>query len=97
MSELKILAAEAALQKMAQGSHFSICTINMIVQMFGLKPDREAMAILSTLHCVDYNQMRPELLQALPELIATVLKSPSFDAFRLNIIANGKALQIVKN
>ena len=97
MSQLKILAAEAALKKMAQSSHFSICTIRTIVEMLNLKPDREAMSILATLHCVDYNQMRPELLQALPELIATVLQSPSFDAFRLNIISDGRSLKVVKN
>lgn len=97
MSQLKLMAAEAALKKMVQSSHFSICTIDTIAQMMDLKPDRDAYAILRTLHCVDYNQMSPELLQALPELIATVLQSPSFDAGRLNIVSSGASLRIIKN
>lgn len=97
MSDLKLLAAQAALTKMLSDSYFRVCTIEKIVEMNGLKPDREAMAILQTLHCVHYNQMPPELLNALPELIARVLHSPSFDASRLNIIETGTGLKLVKH
>lgn len=97
MSDLQVMAAEAALKKMVDSSHFSICTLDKIIEMMGVKPDREAYRILSTLHCVDYNQMRPELLQALPDLIATVLRSPSLEASRINIVSDGKALRIIKH
>lgn len=73
MSDIKVLAAEAALQKMLKGGHFSICTIDKIVDMLSIKPAREEYDILRTLHCVDYNQMQPELLEHLPTLIMRVL------------------------
>ena len=97
MSELKAMAAEAALKKMVQDKHFSICTLDTIVSMMDVKPDREAYNILRTLHCVDYNQMSPELLRALPDLIATVLRSPSFESSRVNIVSDGTGLQIIKH
>lgn len=97
MSELKVMAAEAALKKMVQGSHFSICTLDTIIKMMEVNPDRDAYNILHTLHCVDYNLMPPELLQALPDLIATILRPPSFDASRINIVADGKGLRIIKH
>lgn len=97
MSDLKVMAAEAALKKMVQSSHFSICTLDTIIKMMDVKPDRDAYSILHTLHCVDYNQMRPELLQALPDLIATVLRSPSLEASRINIVSDGTSLRIIKH
>jgi hypothetical protein len=97
MSELKIMAAQAALTKMVASSHFSICTIDTICKMLGVKPDREAYEILHTLHCVDYNQMPPQLLQALPELIHRVVNSPAFDASRINIVQEGAALRLIKH
>lgn len=62
MTDLKMLAAQAALQKMFDQDYFSICTIDNIAKMMGVKPNREAYQILHTLHCVDYNQMPPALL-----------------------------------
>ena len=91
------MAAEAALKKMVQDRCFSICTLDTIIQMMDIKADREAYQILRTLHCVDYSQMSPELLQELPELIATVLRSPTFDASRINIVADGHGLRLVKH
>lgn len=95
-TDLKLLAAQAALTKMVSQSYFSICSIDKIVEMLGVKPDREAYAILSALHCVDYNQMPPELFQELPNLIARIVQSPSFDASRINIVGSGTGLRIVK-
>ncbi len=96
-AQIKLLAAQAALQKMLSSSHFSICTIDRIIEMMGLKPDREAYEILHTLHCVDYNQMPSELVDELPTLIHRVLASPSFEASRLNIINQAGGLALVKH
>lgn len=96
-SSIKLLAAQAALQKMLSGSHFSICTMDRIIEMMGLKPDREAYDILHTLHCVDYNQMPAELIEELPTLIHRVLASPTFEASRLNIISKAGGLALVKH
>jgi hypothetical protein len=97
VSDLKVMAAEAALKKMVQSDYFDICTIDKITKMMDVKPDRDAYQILSTLHCVHYNQMRPELLQVLPDLIATVLRSPSFEASRINIVMDGNRIRLIKH
>jgi len=91
------MAAEAALQKMLSDKHFSICTMDRIIDMLGIKPDKEAYSILSTLHCIDYNAMRRELIEALPDLIHRVLQSPSFEASRINIVESGNVLTLVRH
>ncbi len=97
MSQLQLMAAEAALQKMLSDKHFSICTMDRIIDMLGIKPDKEAYSILSTLHCIDYNAMRRELIEALPDLIHRVLQSPSFEASRINIVESGNVLTLVRH
>lgn len=97
MTQLQLMAAEAALAKMVSDKRFSICTIDTIADMMGLVPDREAYAMLRTLHCVSFDQMRPELLAALPDLIAKVLQSPTFEAGRLNIVPAGNGLRVISN
>lgn len=97
MSQLQLMAAEAALQSMLSGKHFSICTIDKITEMLGIKPDKEAYSILATLHCIDYNTMRRELLEALPDLIHKVLQSPAFEASRINIVESGNVLKLVRH
>lgn len=97
MSQLQLMAAEAALQKMLSEKHFNICTMDRIIDMLGIKPDKEAYSILSTLHCIDYNAMRRELIEALPDLIHRVLQSPSFEASRINIVESGNVLKLVRH
>lgn len=96
MPDVKLLAAEAALRKMLQCGHFSICCVSDIVEMLEIVPDRDTMSILKTLHCVDYNQMSPDLLAELPTLIHRVLNSPRFDASRINILESNGQLKLVK-
>lgn len=94
--DIKILAAEAALRKMLQGSHFDICCIKNVAEMLEIIPDRETMNILKTLHCVDYNQMSPDLLAELPTLIHRVLNSRRFDESRITILESNGQLKLVK-
>lgn len=96
MNDIKLMAAQAALTKLVQGGHFSICTIDKIAKMLSVKPEREAYQILSALHCVDYNQMSPELMAELPNLISRVLQSPSFEASRINIVSSGTFMRLVR-
>jgi hypothetical protein len=96
-NEIKMMAAQAALRKMVEGNYFDICTIDNIVKMLDVKPDRDTYQILHTLHCVHYNQMPAALLERLPELIHTVLTSPAFDASRINVVSNGRGLRLIKN
>jgi len=97
MSDIKVMAATAALQKMLTQKYFDICTIDNIIKMLGIVPDREAYSILHTLHCVDYDQMQPELLEQLSVLIMRVLDSPRMDTSRINIVNDGRCLRLVKH
>jgi hypothetical protein len=96
-TEIKMMAAQAALRKMVEGDYFSISVIDRITQMLDVKPDRDAYQVLHTLHCVSYNQMPPELLKQLPELIHKVLTSQAFEASRINVVSNGSSLRLVKH
>lgn len=96
MGDFKMMAAEASLKKMFGERYFSICTLDAIIEALGLHPPRQLYAELRTLHCVDYGDMSSDLLLMLPEKIAEVLRSPSFDASRLNIVSDGRALRLVK-
>lgn len=96
MPDVKVLAAEAALRKMIQSGHFDICCIRNVCEMLDIVADRDSMKILTTLHCVDYNQMSPDLLAELPTLIHRVLNSPRFDASRINILESNGQLKLVK-
>ena len=93
---IKMMAAQASLQKLVSQGHFSICALDTIAEMLGVKPEREAYQILRTLHCVDYNQMSKELLAELPDLIARVIQSPSFEASRINIVSADTSLKIIR-
>lgn len=94
---LKLLATQAAIEKMFSGSYFDICTIDNVVKMMGLKPDREAYQILRTLHCVHYNQMPRELIEELPMLIHRVLTSPALESSRLNIVSDSHGLAVIRH
>jgi hypothetical protein len=67
--KLKQMAAIAALNKMMKQGHFSICTIDSVGKALGVSVQCESYSILSTLHCVDFLDMPPELRSAIPELI----------------------------
>lgn len=97
MDEIKMMAAEAALRKMVSGNYFDICTIDNIIKMLELIPDRTVYSVLKSQHCVHYNQMPDRLLKQLPELIAAVLASPAFDASRINLVSASGGLRLVSN
>jgi len=73
MTYLEELAAQAALNKMFRGGYFSICTLDDVLKMGSIIPDRKAYAILHTLHCVDFKDMPDELRSEIPELIRQCL------------------------
>lgn len=74
MDTTQELAAKAALNKMMKDGHFSICTIDSILKMAKIVPDRRAYEILHTLHCVNFKDMPRELYQQIPTLIRECLQ-----------------------
>ena len=56
-------ALKVALKKLFTDSHFSICTIDKLVEMRRIVPDRSVYQIMASVHCADYKQMSPEFRQ----------------------------------
>lgn len=74
MNVIEQLAIETALANMVKNGRFSICTIREILQLTStVCGDQQALKTLELLHCVNFADMPPELLHALPSLIQKVL------------------------
>ena len=85
MSDLKQLAALTAINDMLSGNSPSICTIDKVGELLGINPKvaADAYRTLSTLHCISYSKMPPELREAIPGLITDCLgvtPTPQFKA-----------------
>ena len=73
--EVKQLVVSTALNKLFTSSHFSICTIDRVLEVLDRKGLRSpAYAQLHALHCVDYQDMPEELRTVLPHLVNEALK-----------------------
>lgn len=85
LANVHLLAAQAALNKMFSQGYFSICTLDTILKMTYTIPDKTCYDILHTIHCVQYNELAPELRRGLPALIGAVLKMDglTFERFRV--------------
>lgn len=59
---------------MFEDSYFSICGFDKIVAIVGARRNTDAYKLLSTLHCVDYAKMPPELRAKIPELVNECLR-----------------------
>lgn len=90
MDDIDAAIIETALRKMLADNHFSICTLDNIIKMTGVKPDPEAYKRLHVLHCVHFNAMPPTVIEALPDLIRRVLNGPTLD---IDSIFRGPALR----
>jgi len=73
------LMVKAALANMVRKGWFSICTIDEILAATRAIPDRDAMARLRLLHCVNFSDMDPELRKQLPALIRQALAGVELD------------------
>lgn len=85
MGKLKVLAAKVSLKTMLNDTCFDICTIRNCLVLMGKDEHPkhgavgDAMAVLKTLHCVNYRDMEPELREHIPALINIVLADePTF-------------------
>lgn len=93
MDDIQKMAASAALEKMVKDGYVSICTIDKILTMSGGIPNRRDYEILSTLHCVSFRDMQPELLRGLPVIIMRVLNSEGLE-FNLGLACKEKMIDI---
>ena len=69
-SDTTLMIAEVAIANMfKESNHFSICTVDNICAALGRKPNDYVYKQLKMLHCVDYNQMPPQLVAQLPNMV----------------------------
>ena len=69
---------EQALNNLFTESSFSICTLRDIGKLVGVNPEQHPnYQLLRALHCVNYADMSPEILQELQQRVAECLR-PQF-------------------
>jgi hypothetical protein len=73
MNDMQRMAAETAMKHMITKGWVDICAIRKILEMTGGIPPREDLQVLELLHCVNFNEMTPELLRGLPLILQRVL------------------------
>lgn len=73
MNDMQRMAAETAMKHMLVKGWVDICAIRKILEMTGGVPPREDLQVLELLHCVNFNEMTPELLRGLPLILQRVL------------------------
>ena len=67
--ELRVMAAEVALNQMFSGKHFDICAVRGACEALGATLTPDADAILRPLHCVNWDQIPPGLKAEIPNLL----------------------------
>lgn len=75
MDAVKAMAVNVALKNMFSRGYFDICTINKILKLTNVVPRSEDYDLLNALHCCDFKDMPPELLQGLPVIVQRVIGS----------------------
>lgn len=77
MNAIQLEVARMALNKMMEGNHFSICTVDNILQITKGVPQKEDYDTLRLLHCVDFRDFTPVMREEFPKLLQRVLESPT--------------------
>ena len=68
-----------AVDELFKKKHFSICTVDAIGKMLGVNPEQSPKyKFLSGLHCVDYADMRPDVLAGIQQAVVECLR-PNFN------------------
>lgn len=67
--ELRVMAAEVALNKMFSVKHFDICAVREACEALGATLTPDAEAILRPLHCVNWDQIPPAIKDEIPHLL----------------------------
>lgn len=68
--DIQVQATAHALQKMIDGNHFSVCTIDNCRKMCGIVILKERQDIYDAIHCLNWNEMLPDFRQ---QVIAMVM------------------------
>lgn len=92
MDQTKRMVAVAALNKLFTSNHFSICTLDDVIDVVGARPAGESYKLLRALHCIDYAKMEPELRDRVPLLVNECLRQKANTAGAVETALNGVAI-----
>lgn len=84
LMRVELLAVQTSLKNLLEAKHFSICTVDSILQVTRTVPDGRAYKALRLLHCIDYADMPRELLEEIPNLLAEVFRGPMLNMPGIN-------------
>lgn len=76
LPETRRLVVTAALNELFDKKHFSICRLDSVLEVMNGTRRSDAYRLLSTLHCVDYAAMTPDLRERIPALVNEALRPP---------------------
>ena len=82
-------AVKTALKKLLLGSYYDITTVKNICKVLNITPKAEVMSSLKLFHCIHYDEMEPEVREALTLQTLSLLDGTSIDVeFVENMIDN---------
>ncbi len=88
MDEFEKESVIAAMKKMFNGSHFSICDVDKCLKVTGSVPDSRDYNALSALHCVHWSEMSSELRDGVLEKTIAMLSNRGLDLSALEMVFN---------
>jgi hypothetical protein len=72
--QVKKLVVQTAINKLFTDNHFSICTLDKVMDVMNISENTDAYKQLRALHCVHYSDMTKEMRDVLPLLVNEALK-----------------------
>ncbi len=89
LPETRRLVITASLNKLFSERHFSICTLDAILDTMQGTRNTEAFRLLRTLHCMDYASMPIELRNSIPQLVNEALNPPPVECIATETAMQG--------
>ena len=75
LPETKRLVVEVAINRLFTERHFSICSLDKLIELTGAQHGSDAYRLLRPLHCMDWADMPPELRERVPLLVREALQT----------------------
>lgn len=92
LPETRRLVVTTALNHLFNERHFSICTLDRVLDTMQGTQKSDAYKLLRTLHCVDYAAMPPELRNSIPTLVNEALRPPMVACVATDVALQGVVL-----
>jgi len=78
MSEFRQPAIQQAVESLFKDRHFSICTLDRIIELTGNQVNHEIYMELHAFHCVHFSEMNPRVKQLLEQKVVECLRGEPF-------------------